>query len=111
MEAELRSVEAARKLFQEGVWADPGNRDVVFVFHAWAVLEAREKNHALARELFKSALRVDPRSDATWETWIRARWPARAFCAPLRPRPPGRRLAPPSATSPDTSSQLPQPSN
>lgn len=32
MEYQLGSYVEARRLFQEGVWADPGNKDVVFIF-------------------------------------------------------------------------------
>lgn len=37
---------------------------------AWGVLECRAGNHQLARELFKAALKVDPRSESAWSTWI-----------------------------------------
>ena len=71
MEYQLGDLAEARRLFQEGVWADPGNRDAVFVFQAWGVLEWKgAANHQLARELFKAALKVDPRNDRTWGTWI-----------------------------------------
>jgi hypothetical protein len=32
MEFQLGRYDEARRLFQEGVWADPGNKDVVFIF-------------------------------------------------------------------------------
>jgi hypothetical protein len=32
MEYQLGNYSEARRLFQEGVWADPGNKDVVYVF-------------------------------------------------------------------------------
>jgi hypothetical protein len=32
MEYQLGYFSEARRLFQEGVWADPGNKDVVYVF-------------------------------------------------------------------------------
>lgn len=32
MEYQLGNYVEARRLFQEGVWADPGNKDVVFIF-------------------------------------------------------------------------------
>ncbi|GBF99253.1 mRNA maturation factor [Raphidocelis subcapitata] len=71
MEFQRGRLEEARRLFQEGVWADPGNRDVVYVFQAWGVLEWKgTQNHQLARELFKAALKVDPRNESTWGTWI-----------------------------------------
>lgn len=71
MEYQLGNVEEGRRLFQEGVWADPGNRGVVYVFQAWGVLEWKgAQNHQLARELFKAALKVDPRNESTWATWI-----------------------------------------
>lgn len=73
MELQAGDPDAARRLFQEGVWADPGSRDVVFIFHAWATLEWRCGNAPLARELFKSALKVEPRSENTWATWIAVR--------------------------------------
>jgi hypothetical protein len=37
---------------------------------AWGVLEQRTGNAALARELFKAALKVDPKNESTWSTWI-----------------------------------------
>jgi hypothetical protein len=37
---------------------------------AWGVLEMRAGNHSLARELFKAALKVDPKNEPTWGTWI-----------------------------------------
>ncbi|KAI8472927.1 MAG: hypothetical protein J3K34DRAFT_519304 [Monoraphidium minutum] len=71
MEYQLGRLEEARRLFQEGVWADPGNKDVVYVFQAWGVLEWKGmRNHQLARELFKAALKVEPRNESTWATWI-----------------------------------------
>lgn len=83
MELQAGDLEAARRLFQEGVWADPGNRDVVYIFHAWGTLEMRSGNHALARELYKSALRLDPRSETTWATWIVVRAWRRQPAAPV----------------------------
>jgi hypothetical protein len=38
---------------------------------AWGVLEQRTGNAALARELFKAALKVDPKNESTWATWIK----------------------------------------
>jgi hypothetical protein len=38
---------------------------------AWGVLEQRTGNAALARELFKAALKVDPKNESTWSTWIK----------------------------------------
>jgi hypothetical protein len=32
MEYQLGNYAEARRLFQEGVWADPGNKNVVFIF-------------------------------------------------------------------------------
>jgi hypothetical protein len=32
MEYQLGNFSEARRLFQEGVWADPGNKDVVYIF-------------------------------------------------------------------------------
>jgi hypothetical protein len=34
------------------------------------VLEQRAGNATLARELFKAALKVDPKNESTWSTWI-----------------------------------------
>lgn len=50
----------------QGVWADPVNRDVAQVFQAWGVLEARHGTVQLARELFKCAIKADPKSEITW---------------------------------------------
>ncbi|KXZ45393.1 hypothetical protein GPECTOR_55g299 [Gonium pectorale] len=43
---------------------------VVFVFHAWGSLEYRCGNVSTARELFKAAVRVDPKNETTWATWV-----------------------------------------
>ena len=51
-------MDRARELYQQGVWADPRNRDTVYVFHAWGVLEYTAGNTALARELFKAGIKV-----------------------------------------------------
>lgn len=56
-------VERARQLFQQGVWADPRSRDTVYVFHAWGCLERDAGNIPLARELFKAAIKVDPKAE------------------------------------------------
>jgi hypothetical protein len=32
MEYQLGNFQEARRLFQEGVWADPGNKDAVYIF-------------------------------------------------------------------------------
>ena len=70
MEYEQGNFDRARELFQEGIWADSDNIDVVYVFQAWGVLERKAGNIQLARELFKAALRVNPQSEKTWQTWI-----------------------------------------
>lgn len=38
MEFQLGRYDEARRLFQEGVWADPGNTDVVFIFQVRLLL-------------------------------------------------------------------------
>lgn len=52
------NVDRARGLFQQGVWSDPRARSVVYIFHAWGVLELRNGDSNKARELFRAALRV-----------------------------------------------------
>lgn len=37
MEYQLGNFSEARRLFQEGVWADPGNKDVVYIFQVRTV--------------------------------------------------------------------------
>ena len=51
----------------QGVWADPTSKDTALVFQAWGVLEARNDNPQLARELFKCAVKADPRSQISWQ--------------------------------------------
>ncbi len=51
MEFEQGNCDRARQLFQEGVWADPGSRDTVFIFHAWALLEYRQRNYQVGGSL------------------------------------------------------------
>jgi hypothetical protein len=41
-----------------------------FTSKAWGLLEASQKNWSSARELFKCAVKVDPRSDAVWMVWL-----------------------------------------
>jgi tetratricopeptide (TPR) repeat protein len=62
-------IDRARNLFQRGVWVNPKNRDAARLFHAWGVLESREENISLARQLFKCAVNVDASSERTWLTW------------------------------------------
>ena len=50
----------------QGVWADPVSRDVALVFQAWGVLEAQHGTTQLARELFKCAVKADPKSEKSW---------------------------------------------
>jgi hypothetical protein len=54
-----------------------GSRDTVWVLHAWGSLERQAGNTGLARELFKAAVRVDPKSEIVSEgsPW----WAARSF--------------------------------
>lgn len=39
MEYQLGNYTEARRLFQEGVWADPGNKNVVFIFQVGAACQ------------------------------------------------------------------------
>ena len=49
----LAQPDRGRTLLQRGVWANPSGPGVARVFQAWGVLEGREGNVAVARELFK----------------------------------------------------------
>ena len=69
LEYRLDDLAEARQLFQQGVWADPNSRDVVFVWQAWALLERRCGNILLARRMFQCAMRADPRSSTALEVW------------------------------------------
>jgi hypothetical protein len=42
----------------------------VFVFHAWGSLERKASNVGFARELFKAAIKVDPKNEKVWSAWI-----------------------------------------
>ncbi len=67
MEARAGNLDAARELFQQGVWsAPPRDRDVSLIFQAWAVLEAGAGNHSMARQLFKCAVKANPKSEPSW---------------------------------------------
>ncbi|MEW5298917.1 MAG: hypothetical protein WDW36_001987 [Sanguina aurantia] len=71
MEADYGDTDYARELFQQGVWADPRSKNTVYVFQAWGVMEAKKcQAFAVARELFKAAIKVDPKNVAVWSTWI-----------------------------------------
>ncbi|KAF5836098.1 hypothetical protein DUNSADRAFT_6469 [Dunaliella salina] len=64
------NVDRARQLFQEGVWADPRSTSTAVVLQAWGMLERKNKNYQLARELFKAAVKVDSKNEAVWGSWI-----------------------------------------
>lgn len=66
MEQRLGNLGRARELFQSGVWAEPGAPTVTTVWQAWAVLEAHARNHDLARQMFKCAVKADPSSKPSW---------------------------------------------
>ena len=66
LESECGNLDKARELFQQGVWAEPGSRDVAKVFQAWGVLERKAGNVELSRQLFKCAIKADPRSEPSW---------------------------------------------
>eukprot|EP00884_Botryococcus_braunii_P022420 jgi/Botrbrau1/8862/Bobra.50_2s0019.1 len=55
--------------FQQGVWAQPGSKDVTYVWQAWGVLEAEAGHPQLARQLFKCAVKADPESVPSWIAW------------------------------------------
>ena len=39
------------------------------MFHAWGVMEEKEGNGAVARELFKCGVKCDPGNQTVWLTW------------------------------------------
>ena len=70
--------DAARALFQEGIWAlPPSSPDCCRLFLSWALLESFEdENISLARELFHCAMKAQPRNAYVMEGWAKAegRW-------------------------------------
>ena len=84
-------MDRARELLQRGVWVAPRSRNACKLFQAWGVLEEREGNVALARQLYKCGVKADPTSETTWLTWakmeerlenpIRAQSCARCACS------------------------------
>jgi len=64
-------VDRARELLQRGVWVAPRSRNACKLFQAWGVLEEREGNVALARQLYKCGVKADPTSETTWLTWAK----------------------------------------
>lgn len=62
VESALGTIDRARELFQEAVWAAPRSEHVVRTWHAWATLELEEGNAAIARRYFAHGLEVEPRS-------------------------------------------------
>ena len=76
LETRHGSAEAARGLFQQGIWACAslsGNRsggyECARLWQAWGVLEAREGDHAAARRCFSRALDADNRNVAAITAW------------------------------------------
>jgi hypothetical protein len=66
LEHRAGNLERARELFQQGVWAQPGSKDVTYVWQAWGLLEAEAGHPQLARQLFKCAVKADPDSVPSW---------------------------------------------
>lgn len=66
LEHRAGNLDRARDLFQQGVWAQPKDRDVALVWQAWGYLEAKAGNVTLARQLYKCAVKADPNSEASW---------------------------------------------
>ena len=66
-----RGAWTARELLQRGVWVAPRSRNACKLFQAWGVLEEREGNVALARQLYKCGVKADPTSETTWLTWAK----------------------------------------
>lgn len=64
MEAASGYHAAARRLFQEAVWAAPRSAHVVRSWHSWASMEADLGNVDTARRYLAHGLDVDPRSVA-----------------------------------------------
>lgn len=62
-------VDRARELFQRGVWASPRSKNACRLFQAWGLLEERENNTALARQLYKCAVKADQTSEKAWLSW------------------------------------------
>eukprot|EP01025_Chloroclados_australasicus_P060811 TRINITY_DN7864_c1_g1_i4.p1 TRINITY_DN7864_c1_g1~~TRINITY_DN7864_c1_g1_i4.p1 ORF type:complete len:292 (-),score=22.61 TRINITY_DN7864_c1_g1_i4:452-1285(-) len=60
----------SRQLFQEAVQIAKNRTDLVYCYQAWGCVEAKLENYALARDLFKCGLRLDPQNDPTWVAWI-----------------------------------------
>lgn len=58
-----------RELFKQALWCDPQHPKAALVFHAWGVMEEKEGNHDVARELFKCGIRCDNRNERLWLTW------------------------------------------
>ena len=50
---------------------DRRSRNACKLFQAWGVLEEREGNVALARQLYKCGVKADPTSETTWLTWAK----------------------------------------
>lgn len=66
LEQKAGNLDRARELFQQGVWAQPGSKDVTYVWQAWGILEAEAGDPQLARQLFKCAVKADPDSVPSW---------------------------------------------
>lgn len=71
------TAEAARSVFQEGIWscAQPtgcqsGGYGCARLWQAWGVLEAKEGDHASARRCFSRALDADSRNVAAVTAWV-----------------------------------------
>ena len=82
MEQRLGNLKRAREVFQSGVWAEPGSPNVATVWQAWAMLEAHEGNHDLARQMLKCAVKADPSSKPSWGVSFRYSVLARHILCP-----------------------------
>ncbi len=71
LEFRQRDLAEARRLFQQGVWADPNSSDVAYIWQAWALLEWQSSSILLARRMFQCAMRADPRNAAALEVYRR----------------------------------------
>jgi tetratricopeptide (TPR) repeat protein len=76
LETRYGTVEDARDIFQQGIWAcaqlagsQSGGYECARLWQAWGVLEAREGNFLAARRCFSRALDADNRNVAATTAW------------------------------------------
>ena len=68
MAAERGRTQEAREHFKEGSKTEAGGKSAA-LWHAWAVLEAKEGKGDQARKLFQRGLAADPDNKYTWLSW------------------------------------------